>query len=75
MNPLNDPQQDARTWSEQLGRQAADLSTSNSQPAAMQFDTPPQTRLATILDHFKQRAQRREQVAAKFRANEFLTGS
>jgi hypothetical protein len=75
MTPLNDPQKTSRSWSEQLGRQAADLSTSNSQPAALQFNTPPQTRLAAILNHFKQHAQRQEQVAAKFRANEFLTGS
>jgi hypothetical protein len=73
MIPFNNPQQNARTLSEQLGRQAADWSTRTSQPGALQFNTP-HTQLAALLNHFRQRAQRREQVAAKFRANEFLTG-
>jgi hypothetical protein len=79
MNPLhaNDvTRQQATALSEQLGTLAAASSASRPEAAFNEFNTtaPPPTRLSSILDHFRQRAQRREHAADKLRAQEFMTG-
>jgi hypothetical protein len=68
--------QQARTFSERLGNLAAASSARRPAAAFNQLDaiTAPPTRLSTILDHFRQRAQRREHAADKLRAQEFMTG-
>jgi hypothetical protein len=79
MNPLyaNDvTRQQATALSERLGILAAASSSARPGAAFNQLDAtaPLPTRLSSILDHFRQRAQRRENAADKLRAQEFMTG-
>jgi hypothetical protein len=66
----------ARSWSQRLGNLAAASSAIRPQAAFPQLGaiTAPPTRLSSILDHFRQRARRREHAADKLRAQEFMTG-
>jgi hypothetical protein len=75
MNPFNpnDPtRQTARAWSAKLGSLAA------AQPANRRDVTVPQhsgavpTRLAAVLTHLRQRAERRQHAADQLRAEEFM---
>jgi hypothetical protein len=78
MIPLNspDPNQQARTWSSQLGNLAAESVTRPEAVASPAVgSTPFSTRLAGILQHIRHRNQRLEHVQDKMRANEFLTGT
>jgi hypothetical protein len=64
-----------RSWSEIVGMlaaqlPAASLPTFNPLPSA---DAP--TRLSTILHHFRQRQQKREDAEHKLRAEEFVMPS
>jgi hypothetical protein len=77
MNPLNETdvvRQQARSWSGRLGNLAAELPATGPEAAFTQLDAPPPlpTRLLTILDHLRQRHQRREHAADKLRAQEFV---
>jgi hypothetical protein len=78
MNPLNETDvamQQARTWSERLGSLAAELPATRHYAALTQLGTPPAalpTRLTSILNHLRQRHQRRQHAADKLRANEFV---
>jgi hypothetical protein len=71
MNPLNDNDA-ARAWSAQLGKLAAASAVSRTEPAVTQLDFP--TRLAALLDQFRQRRQRQEHAADKLRAQDFVMG-
>jgi hypothetical protein len=66
--------QDARNWSEKVGILAAQMPATNLSPfdPFLSADTP--TRLSTILHHFRQRQQKREDAEHKFRAQEFISG-
>ena len=75
MNPLfhnATASQDARSWSEKVGILAAQMSATSLSP----FDPLPsadaQARLSTILHHFRQRQQKREDAEHKLRAQEFV---
>jgi hypothetical protein len=64
--------QDARNWSEKVGILAAQI-PSTSFPSFNPFpnaNTP--TRLSTILHHFRQRQQKREDAEHKLRAQDFV---
>jgi len=80
MSPLNETdmaRQQARSWSEQIGNLAAELPATRPEAAFTQLGTPPAalpTRLSWILNHLRQRHQRREHAADKLRANEFIMG-
>jgi hypothetical protein len=79
MNLLNDNdpiRQQATTLSERLGNLAAASSATRPQAAFNQLDatTPLPASLSSILDHFRQRARRREHAADKLRAQEFMAG-
>jgi hypothetical protein len=79
MNMLNENdtiRQQATTLSARLGNLAASSSAIRPQAAFDQLDSAPTlpTRLSSILDHLRQRAQRREHAADKLRAQEFMTG-
>jgi hypothetical protein len=79
MNLLNEndrSRQAARAWSGRLGTLAAASPAVRPGAAFDQLDVPPPlpTRLSLILNHLRQRAQRREYAADKLRANEFMTG-
>jgi hypothetical protein len=79
MNMPNDNEpirQQARSWSQRLGTLAAASSAIKPGAALNQLDatTSLPTRLSSILDHLRQRAQRREHAADKLRAQEFMTG-
>ena len=81
MNPLHDSdvaRQQARIWSERLGRQAARLPTMRPDAVLTQLDAIPpfafSTSLPAILDHLRQRRERQEHAADKLRASEFMTG-
>jgi hypothetical protein len=78
MSPLHEAElarQQARAWSERLGRLAATSAAISPEPASMQPNTLPSpllARLSAILSHFRQRHQRRQHAADKLRANEFI---
>jgi hypothetical protein len=79
MNMPNDNDtitQQARSWSQRLGTLAASSSAIRLGAAFNQLDatTPLPASLSSILDHFRQRARRREHAADKLRAQEFMTG-
>jgi hypothetical protein len=74
---VNDPVlEDARSWSRRLGNLAAASPAVRPGAALTQFDAPPPadlpTRLTLILDHLRQRHQRRQHAADKLRAEEFV---
>jgi hypothetical protein len=79
MTPINspDPSQQARTWAERLGSLAAASPATDREPAATQLGGSPAfpARLSPILDHFRQRHQRRQHAADTLRAEEFLSGT
>ena len=77
MNLLNEnvaASQDARSWSGRLGNLAAALPATRPEAPFPQLDAPPPlpARLSAILNYLRQRHQRREHVANKLRANEFM---
>jgi hypothetical protein len=80
MTPLNETdvaRQQARSWSGRLGSLAAELPAVSPEAAFTQLDTPRSalpTRLSWILNHFRQRHQRRQEAADKLRANHFIMG-
>jgi hypothetical protein len=81
MNPLHDSdlaRQQARAWSEQLGRLAAEMPANRPEAAFTQLDNAPPparpTRLLSMLGHLLQRQQRRQHAADKLRAQEFIMG-
>ena len=73
MNQLNNSlaRQNARSWSEKVGILAAQMPATSLPP----FDPLPNadapTQLSTILHHFRQRQQKREDAEHKLRAQEF----
>ena len=81
MNPLNannPAHQAARSWAAKLGTLATELPMIRPEAASTQPGvTPPAfpSRLSILLNHLRQRRQRREHAAAKLRAQEFLAGS
>jgi hypothetical protein len=80
MNPLHGPdttRQQARAWSAHLGALAAASPAARRGPGFTQLDAPPSAltpRLSAILSRLRQRRQRQEVVADKFRAQEFIMG-
>jgi hypothetical protein len=78
MNPLNETdvaRGQARNWSGRLGNLAAGNSAARPRAAPLRLDTlssafPPC--LSAILNHLRQRHQRRQQAAEKLRAQEFV---
>ena len=79
MNPLfhnATANQDPRTWSEKVGILAAQLPATRSATSPPPFDpllsVDAPTRLSTILHHFRQRRQRKEDAEHKLRAQEFV---
>jgi hypothetical protein len=79
VNPLNETdeaRQQARTWSGRLGTLAAELPAIRLGAPFNQLDATPlaalPTRLTSILNHLRQRAQRRQEAADKLRAQEFI---
>jgi hypothetical protein len=81
MNPLNKSdvaRQAARSWSGRLGSLAAEVPAIRPEAAFTQLDTTSApalpARMSSILNHLRQRAQRREHAADKLRAQEFMMG-
>jgi hypothetical protein len=78
MSPLNETdvaRQQARSWSEQIGNLAAELPATRPEAALTQLGTRPTAlpnRLTLILNHLRQRHQKREHAADKLRAQEFV---
>jgi hypothetical protein len=64
--------QDARTWSEKVGILAAQLPATSLPPFNPLPSADAPSRLSTILHHFWQRRQKREDAEHKLRANEFV---
>ena len=68
--------QDARSWSEKVGILAAQLPATRAAASLPPFNPLPfadaPTRLSTILHHFRQRQQKREDAEHKLRAQEFV---
>jgi hypothetical protein len=80
MNRLHDnaaASQNARSWSEKIGILAAQLPATRPAASLPPFDPLPNadapTRLSTILHHFRQRQQKREDAEHKLRAEEFIS--
>jgi hypothetical protein len=79
MNPLfhnATARQDAQNWSEKVGILAAQLPATRPATSLSSFNPLPSadapTRLSTILHHFRQRQQKREDAEHKLRAQEFV---
>jgi hypothetical protein len=66
--------QDARSWSAQLGRLAAELPAFRPGPAFNQHNPALPDGLSTILDRLRRRHRRRQHAADKLRAQEFVMG-
>ena len=64
--------QNARSWSEKVGILAAQMPATNLPPFNSLPSADAPTRLFTILHHFRQRQQKREDAEHKLRAQEFV---
>jgi hypothetical protein len=78
MNPFNatGPSQQTRSWAQRLGTLAAASPTLYREPAVTQLGPPAfPARLSSILNHFRQRAQRSQHAADTLRVHEVLCGT
>ena len=76
MNPLDE--NDAASWAKSLGALAGELPRIRPELPLTQLDSvvpaPLPPRLSPILDHIRQRHQRRQNAADKLHAQAFLKG-
>jgi len=64
--------QDAQSWSEKVGILAAQMPATSLPPFDPLLSADAPARLSTILHHFRQRQQKREDAEHKLRAQEFV---